>query len=157
MRAAIIILLIVAALPHARAQEFSVMFYNVENLFDTSDDTTRNDDEFLPSGSRRWTGTRYRKKIAGVSRVIAAAGEWELPAVIGMCEVENEKVVKDLAYSTLLSAGNYGIVHRESPDPRGQLTWLCSSAGRCSGSKQSDHGCRRGVKTLAGNPETCFM
>jgi len=119
MRAGIIIFLIVAVMPHAGAQEFSVMFYNAENLFDTFDDTTKNDDEFLPHGSRRWTGTRYRKKIAGVSRVIAAAGEWELPAVIGVCEVENEKVVKDLAYSTLLSAGNYGIVHRESPDPRG--------------------------------------
>ena len=118
-RAGIIVFLIVAVLPHAGAQEFSVMFYNVENLFDISDDTTKNDDEFLPHGSRRWTGTRYRKKIAGLSRVIAAAGEWELPAVIGLCEVENEKVVKDLAYSTLLSAGNYGIVHRESPDPRG--------------------------------------
>ncbi len=119
MRAAIIIFLIVAALPHVRGQELSVMFYNVENLFDTTDDTTKNDDEFLPHGSRRWTGTRYREKIAGVSRVIAAAGEWELPAVIGVCEVENEKVLKDLAYGTLLSAGNYGIVHRESPDPRG--------------------------------------
>ena len=119
MRVWITLLLLVAVIPHAGAQEFSVMFYNVENLFDTSDDTTKNDDEFLPQGSRRWTGTRYRKKIAGVSRVIAAAGEWELPALIGLCEVENEKVLKDLAYGTLLPAGNYGIVHRESPDPRG--------------------------------------
>jgi len=119
MRSLVILILLVAATPHLLAQEFSVMFYNAENLFDTSDDTTRNDDEFLPHGSRRWTGTRYRKKIAGVSRVIAAAGEWELPAVIGMCEVENGKVLKDLVYGTLLSAGNYGTVHRESPDPRG--------------------------------------
>ena len=119
MRVGIIIFLVVAATLHVGGQEFSVMFYNVENLFDTYDDTTKNDDEFLPHGSRRWTGTRYRKKIAGVSRVIAAAGEWELPPVIGLCEVENEKVLKDLAYSTLLSAGNYGIVHRESPDLRG--------------------------------------
>jgi endonuclease/exonuclease/phosphatase family metal-dependent hydrolase len=119
MRVSVIIFLMVAVMPGVTGQEFSVMFYNAENLFDTSDDTTRNDDEFLPRGSRRWTGTRYRNKIAGVSRVIAAAGEWELPPVIGLCEVENEKVVRDLAYSTLLSAGNYGIVHRESPDPRG--------------------------------------
>ncbi len=119
MRTLAILLLMMTLMPGIRGQEFSVMFYNVENLFDTSDDTTKNDDEFLPHGSRRWTGARYRKKIAGVSRVIAAAGEWELPAVIGVCEVENEKVLKDLAYSTLLSAGNYGIVHRESPDPRG--------------------------------------
>lgn len=119
MRLGIIIFLMVAATPHAWGQEFSVMFYNVENLFDTSDDTTKNDDEFLPQGSRRWTGTRYRKKIAGLSRVMTAAGEWELPAVIALCEVENEMAAKDLAYSTLLSAGNYGIIHRESPDPRG--------------------------------------
>jgi len=100
-------------------QEFTVMFYNVENLFDTTDDTTRNDDEFLPEGSRRWTGNRYQRKISALARVIAAAGEWELPALVGLCEVENEEVVKDLAYGTILSAGNYGIVHRDSPDPRG--------------------------------------
>lgn len=119
MRASLIIVLMVAVMPDIQGQEFNVMFYNVENLFDTSDDTIKNDDEFLPNGSRRWTGTRYRKKIAGLSRVIVAAGEWELPAVIGVCEVENGKVLKDMAYGTLLSAGNYGIVHRESPDPRG--------------------------------------
>lgn len=103
----------------AAGQEFTVMFYNVENLFDTTDDTTKNDEEFLPEGSRRWTGNRYHKKINGLARVIAAAGEWELPALVGLCEVENEEVVKDLAYSTILSAGNYGIVHRDSPDLRG--------------------------------------
>jgi len=110
--------LAVLCVPSA-GQEFTVMFYNVENLFDTTDDTTRNDDEFLPEGSRRWTGNRYHKKISALSRVIAAAGEWELPALVGLCEVENEEVVKDLAYGTILSAGNYGIVHRDSPDPRG--------------------------------------
>lgn len=101
------------------AQEFTVMFYNTENLFDTTDDTTKNDDEFLPDGSRRWTGNRYHKKVNALARVIAAAGEWELPALVGLCEVENEEVVRDLVYGTILSAGNYGIVHRDSPDPRG--------------------------------------
>ncbi len=110
--------LTVLSLP-AAGQDFTVMFYNVENLFDTTDDTTRNDDEFLPDGSRRWTGNRYYKKINALAQVIAAAGEWELPALVGLCEVENEEVVKDLAYGTILSAGNYGIVHRDSPDLRG--------------------------------------
>lgn len=110
--------MVVMCLP-AAGQEFTVMFYNVENLFDTTDDTTRNDEEFLPEGSRRWTGNRYHKKISALARVIGAAGEWELPVLVGLCEVENEEVVKDLAYSTILSAGNYGVVHRDSPDPRG--------------------------------------
>lgn len=103
----------------AIGQEFSVMFYNTENLFDTVDDTTKNDDEFLPQGERRWTPTRYHKKLNAIASAVAAAGEWELPALIGLCEVENEVVLKDLIYGTILSAGNYGIAHRESPDPRG--------------------------------------
>lgn len=118
-RTLIIILLILTLSPMAAGQEFSVMFYNVENLFDTADDTTRNDEEFLPEGSRRWTANRYNKKINALSRAISAAGEWELPALIGLCEVENEAVVKDLAFGTILSAGNYGVAHTDSPDLRG--------------------------------------
>lgn len=100
-------------------QDHTVMFYNVENLFDTVDDTLKNDDEFLPAGERRWTAARYHKKLNAIARAIAAAGEYDLPAFIGLCEVENEEVLKDLVYGTILSAGNYGIVHRDSPDPRG--------------------------------------
>lgn len=106
-------------LSQASGQDFTVMFYNVENLFDTEDDTTRNDEEFLPEGARRWTASRYYRKLNSIARAVAAAGEWELPSLIGLCEVENEKVLRDLVYGTLLSAGNYGIVHRDSPDPRG--------------------------------------
>jgi len=100
-------------------QEYTVMFYNVENLFDTADDTTKDDDEFLPEGSRHWTEKRYWKKINALARVIVAAGEWELPALIGLGEVENEKVVSDLAFRSVLSAAGYKVIHRESPDARG--------------------------------------
>jgi len=111
--------MLTAITQRVQAQEFSVMFYNVENLFDTTDDTTKDDDEFLPGGSRRWTERRYWQKINALARVIVAAGEWELPALIGLCEVENEKVVSDLAFRSILSGAGYRIVHRESPDPRG--------------------------------------
>jgi hypothetical protein len=102
-----------------KAQEYTVMFYNVENLFDTVDDTTKDDDEFLPGGSRRWTEKRYWQKINALSRVIAAAGGWEPPALIGLCEVENENVVRDLAYGSVLAGAGYKVIHRESPDTRG--------------------------------------
>lgn len=118
-RKLITFLFILALFIPAAGQEFSVMFYNVENLFDTTDDTTRNDEEFLPDGDRRWTAGRYQAKVNALSRAIAAAGEWELPALIGLCEVENEQVVRDLAFGDLLSAGRYGVVHRDSPDLRG--------------------------------------
>jgi len=120
MRVLFTIILLLFTLPEEMTgQEHAVMFYNVENLFDTLDDTTKNDEEFLPEGTRRWTNTRYHNKLNAIARAVAAAGEWDLPSLIGLCEVENEKVLKDLAYGTLLSAGNYGIVHRDSPDPRG--------------------------------------
>jgi exonuclease III len=96
-----------------------LMFYNVENLFDISDDTLKDDDDFLPGGLMRWNLTRYNKKINSLYKTIVAAGEWEPPALIGFCEVENRKVLEDLVYGTYLSKYKYGIIHEESPDQRG--------------------------------------
>ena len=33
---------------------FKVMSYNVENLFETEDDSLKNDNEFLPTAVRHW-------------------------------------------------------------------------------------------------------
>jgi hypothetical protein len=96
-----------------------IMFYNVENLFDINDDTLTDDNEFLPTGLRRWNYTRYNRKINSIYKTIIAAGEWEPPAIAGFCEVENRKVVHDLVNGTALSKYGYGIVHSDSPDERG--------------------------------------
>ncbi|MDQ1297308.1 MAG: Endonuclease [Bacteroidota bacterium] len=96
-----------------------LMFYNVENLFDTLDDTLREDDEFLPYGIRRWNSKRYYLKINSLYKTIAASGEWDTQDIIGLCEVENRKVLEDLIYSTNLSRYDFGLVHEDSPDPRG--------------------------------------
>lgn len=97
---------------------FNVVFYNVENLFDTEDDPQKADEEFTPAGEKEWTPERYDQKLAKLSRVIAASDD-KLPAVIGLCEVENRKVVEDLAKTGALAAIEYGVIHRESPDGRG--------------------------------------
>jgi len=96
-----------------------IMFYNVENLFDTFNDTLKDDEEFLPEGSRRWNMSRYKEKINSLYKVITAAGGWTPPDIIGMSEVENLKVLQDLFNRTYLSYYNYGIIHEESPDTRG--------------------------------------
>jgi hypothetical protein len=98
---------------------FRLMFYNTENLFDTSDDPATEDDEFLPGGLRRWNMVRYRTKINSLYKTIVAAGEWEPPAIIGLCETENRNVIEDLVYSTSLAKYEYGILYEDSPDPRG--------------------------------------
>ena len=96
-----------------------VMFYNVENLFDTFDDPTKNDEEFLPEGKKKWTFERYQKKLNNICKVTTAVGGWELPEIIGLCEVENLKVLEDLTQNTALKKAGYGIIHKESPDMRG--------------------------------------
>ncbi len=96
-----------------------LMIYNVENLFDISNDTATDDDEFLPSGLRRWNFKRYNEKINSLYKTITAAGEWEPPAMAGLCEVENEQVIRDLVSGTNLSKYDFGIIHEDSPDRRG--------------------------------------
>ncbi len=95
------------------------MFYNVENLFDIYDDTLTDDEEFLPGGLRRWNYKRYSAKINALYKTIIAAGEWQPPAVVAFCEIENRKVLEDLIYKTDLSKYKYDIVHEDSPDERG--------------------------------------
>ncbi|MFK7933746.1 MAG: hypothetical protein AB8G22_09560 [Saprospiraceae bacterium] len=94
-----------------------IAFYNVENLFDTEDDTSNpKDNEFLPSSDKKWTPERYDKKLNDLASVIAGM---KLPAFVGLCEVENEKVVRDLAKNSQLKAADYEVVHIDGPDFRG--------------------------------------
>lgn len=93
-----------------------VAFYNVENLFDTKDDRKKKDEEFTPKSEKQWTKERYQTKLTNIAKVIAGM---ELPSLVGLCEVENSRVLKDLAKQPALQAAKYGFVHHESPDVRG--------------------------------------
>lgn len=97
----------------------SVVFYNVENLFDTIDSPDTMDEDFTPQGKNNWTGERYAKKLDDLAKVLAAATAPELPAAIGLCEVENRQVVEELMRTGDLRKGRYKVVHRDSPDARG--------------------------------------
>lgn len=96
-----------------------VLFYNVENLFDTVDDPLTRDEEFTPGGKKHWTKDRYVAKLKKLAEVMDSVGGGEWPVVIGLAEVENRNVLEDLTGKTVLTGGNYGIVHQDSPDARG--------------------------------------
>lgn len=98
---------------------FHIVWYNVENLFDTADDPLKNDDEFLPEGSRHWTGKRYHHKLQQIARVITAAGEWDTPAIVGLCEVENDTVLTHLLTRTPLRQQQYRYCMTKGSDTRG--------------------------------------
>jgi len=102
-----------------QCQQAGIMFYNVENLFDTRDDIMTNDDEFLPDSARYWTYERFWKKIVRIYKVISAAEAWDMPAVVGLCEIENRDVLEKLIYDTPLEKYGYRIIHQDSRDPRG--------------------------------------
>jgi len=96
-----------------------LMFYNVENLFDTENDSLTNDDEFLPDGAKYWTPFKYREKLTHIYKVFAAVGQWQGVDIAGLCEVENLKVLEDLVNTTPLKSVGYKILHKNSTDPRG--------------------------------------
>jgi endonuclease/exonuclease/phosphatase family metal-dependent hydrolase len=100
-------------------RKLRIMFYNTENTFDTIDDPATRDDEFTPNGMRHWTGYRYFKKIQSLYKVIVSAGGWYPPELVGLCEIENERVLQDLTSSTPLSKFEYDFIHKDSPDQRG--------------------------------------
>ncbi|MCB9224256.1 MAG: hypothetical protein R2780_02185 [Crocinitomicaceae bacterium] len=96
-----------------------VMFYNVENLFHPTNDSLKNDDEFTEDGARFWSFKRYYDKINKTGKTIIAVGEWEPPAIIGLCEIEEIRCLQDLVYNSPLKKFGYKIVHQESGDNRG--------------------------------------
>lgn len=119
----VILLLCLLAAPVLNAQKkenrFTVMFYNVENLFDTIDDPLHSDEEFTPSGPRAWDIARYEKKLEDISRVILSLEDGHFPAAIGFAEVENEKVLIDLVQQKGLRKKDYKVILIEGNDPRG--------------------------------------
>lgn len=104
---------------HAQNPVATFMFYNLENLYDNEDDTLKSDNEFLPESDRRWSQSRLYAKLLHTSRVMVNTGLWEPPAVIGLCEVENRKVLERLVSMEALKAWKYRIIHKDSPDDRG--------------------------------------
>jgi predicted extracellular nuclease len=95
-----------------------IVFYNVENLFDTINDPNTNDDEFTPEGSKEWGSRRYEDKLNKLSQVITTPSE-NNPLFIGLAEIENRFVVLDLIQTGRLSKTKYRIAHFNSPDQRG--------------------------------------
>ena len=125
MRRMILILLLCAAGVRMRAQEndsLLVMFWNVENLFDWTDQGTgESDKEFSSYGDRHWTKSRFYAKCDAIAKSIMWIADryGSMPDVIGLAEVENKGVLTKLLNYSLLRKYDYAIVHRESGDRRG--------------------------------------
>jgi hypothetical protein len=104
-----------------RNERYWVGFYNLENLFDTKNDTLVKDDDRTPKGKYRWTLPRLETKLKNISKVVTQMNlelkdaEW---LGLGVCEVENVELLEALTTKNGI-VKNAGIIHFDSPDLRG--------------------------------------
>ena len=99
---------------------YAIGFYNQENLFDTCHDEGKNDYEYLPA--KGWNGLKYSNKLKNMAQVLSEMGADVIPvgcAAIGLAEVENDNVLKDLVAQPVLAKRGFNFVHIEGPDRRG--------------------------------------
>lgn len=117
-----ILLLIIAVTNLSCAQndknELFVSHWNVENLFDTSNDPLTDDDEFLSSGAKEWNEERLERKLYNLARVIRSMNDGNGPDLLGICESEHQHLLDSLV-KNFLSDKNYKTAYLESPDGRG--------------------------------------
>ncbi len=98
--------------------DLTVMFYNVENLFDVSDDPAVNDEDFTPTGKLHWTEDKLATKVDHISEVISGIDS-SYPMLVGLCEIENSSVLDRLIHTVQLRPAGYSYLHKDSPDERG--------------------------------------
>lgn len=106
------------------SEHYRLVFWNVENLFDIWDDSTSLDDDFTPRGQYHWTSARYGEKQKHLAQAIISLGigkdnKLQPPLIVGLAEVENDKVLRDLCQGTALRRFGYKFIHFDSPDRRG--------------------------------------
>ena len=101
---------------------YPVAFYNLENLFDPTNDPLKDDDEFTPNGANHYTDAIYAAKLKNLATVIeklSTDGNDAGAALIGVAEVGNDRVLKDLCAQPLIAQRGYRFVWYDSPDMRG--------------------------------------
>ena len=125
-----IVFLIICSLPIVAESSLRIVSYNVENLFDTKHDTLKNDSSFLPEGMHHWTYHRYQTKIDRIAQVLVNIAGWESVPLVGLCEVENARCLRNLCYK--LRRFHYKYVHYDSPDERGVDVALLYDSTRVS-------------------------
>jgi endonuclease/exonuclease/phosphatase family metal-dependent hydrolase len=102
------------------AKDLYIAGWNIENLFDLE----RNPniplrEDFSPDSPKKWTKERLNIKLANLAEAIGKMNGGKGPDVLGLCEIENRKVIELLRDELQSSGRKYEIVHKDAPDERG--------------------------------------
>lgn len=110
---------------HQEASDYqiiSIAFYNFENLYDTINNPEKDDEEFLPTGAKNYTGAVYKDKLSKLADVLSKIGIDKTPdgpAIIGTAEIENINVLYDLVKEPAIASRGYLPILIDGPDLRG--------------------------------------
>jgi len=116
---ALVLFLAAPCAMHAQ-RTYRIVEWNVENLFDIQHDEGHDDSEFLPEGSHHWTASRYWRKMNEIAKTLVDIGDTlGPPALVGLCEVENDSVLTYLTRRSTLRNVGYQYIMTNSPDHRG--------------------------------------
>lgn len=100
--------------------QLTVGFYNLENVFDATDDPKIDDSEFLPTAAKlSWTEEIYALKLSNMADAISKIGDDDGPELLGLVEVENPSVTEKLMQQAKLQKHHYKVVQENSLDARG--------------------------------------
>ena len=103
----------------ADAQSLTFVELNCENLFDYTHDEGKHDTEYLPESTRHWTRKRYWQKLNNTAQELLSCCDDGIPDLVALCEVENDSVLRDLTWRSLLRHAGYEYLMTSSPDQRG--------------------------------------
>ncbi len=119
---AVLFFVVLISLPcSAQVSKTDTLFaasWNLENLFDTVNDSLKEDEEFLPGSVKDWTAERLDKKLSNLARVIHSMNDGRGPDILGVVETEHQAIL-DRMNDKFLPDINYKTAYIESPDNRG--------------------------------------
>lgn len=100
---------------------YFVAWWNLENLFDV--ESSRQRPEWLKrqlrSSLKGWTTSVLNTKLKQLASAIGAMNDGLGPDLMGVCEVENEPVLKKLVDALAPIGRDYAIAHHDTSDHRG--------------------------------------
>lgn len=106
--------------PKLHADDLVIASWNCENLFDTEDDpNVKGDEEYTPESPKKWTKEKLDIKLTNLGSIIKKMNDGKGPDVLGVCEVENRKVLEMLVEKLQPLGRKYEIIHKDSPSERG--------------------------------------
>lgn len=100
---------------HSKNLDYTVLIDNRNaKEFPTSENTSEQSRKF-----RNWKAFSHKRDGIAKTLCLVAERYGRFPDLIGLAEVENRWVLKQLTQNTVLAMQDYGIVHKDSPDSRG--------------------------------------